>query len=105
MTYNVECGLQNSSDVPTIAVQGTIGEVYNIGTQKERTVKDVARQIAKIFKMSEVHSSFRPVLCQSLFHDDAVPNQSCLQLFSGSMCCGAVTAKFWTYACRTRLCT
>ncbi len=34
-----------------------IGEVYNIGTQKERTVKDVARQIAKIFGLSEVHGA------------------------------------------------
>jgi hypothetical protein len=34
--------------------QGEIGEVYNIGTQKERTVMDVAHQIAKIFKLPEV---------------------------------------------------
>jgi dTDP-D-glucose 4,6-dehydratase len=34
--------------------QGDIGEVYNIGTQKERTVLDVAKQIADIFKLPEV---------------------------------------------------
>jgi UDP-glucose 4,6-dehydratase len=33
--------------------KGDIGEVYNIGTQKERTVMDVAHQIAKIFKLPE----------------------------------------------------
>mmetsp|Transcript_10542 Transcript_10542/g.31746 ORF Transcript_10542/g.31746 Transcript_10542/m.31746 type:complete len:381 (+) Transcript_10542:56-1198(+) len=33
--------------------KGTIGEVYNIGTQKERTVKQVAGEIAKIFKLGD----------------------------------------------------
>ena len=32
-------------------MQGIPGEVYNIGTQKERTVMDVAHDIAKIFKL------------------------------------------------------
>ena len=40
-----------------VHLQGEIGEVYNIGTQKERTVMDVAHQIAKIFKLPEVPSS------------------------------------------------
>mmetsp|Transcript_7829 Transcript_7829/g.22295 ORF Transcript_7829/g.22295 Transcript_7829/m.22295 type:complete len:379 (-) Transcript_7829:1829-2965(-) len=31
--------------------EGETGETYNIGTQKERTVLDVAKSIAKIFKM------------------------------------------------------
>ena len=31
--------------------QGVVGEVYNIGTQKERTVLDVAQDIAKVFKL------------------------------------------------------
>ena len=31
--------------------KGTIGETYNIGTQKERTVMDVANAIAKHFKL------------------------------------------------------
>mmetsp|Transcript_7830 Transcript_7830/g.22301 ORF Transcript_7830/g.22301 Transcript_7830/m.22301 type:complete len:380 (-) Transcript_7830:358-1497(-) len=33
--------------------KGETGETYNIGTQKERTVLDVARAIAKIFKMPD----------------------------------------------------
>lgn len=33
--------------------RGCIGEVYNIGTQKERTVLDVARDICKIFNLPE----------------------------------------------------
>lgn len=32
---------------------GVVGEVYNIGTQKERTVLDVAQDIAKVFKLPE----------------------------------------------------
>jgi UDP-glucose 4,6-dehydratase len=43
-----------------VRLQGEIGEVYNIGTQKERTVMDVAHQIAKIFKLPEV--------CRSDYH-------------------------------------
>lgn len=31
--------------------KGVIGEVYNIGTQKERTVLDVAQDIAKHFNL------------------------------------------------------
>lgn len=31
--------------------KGVIGEVYNIGTQKERTVLDVASDIAEHFKL------------------------------------------------------
>lgn len=31
--------------------QGVTGEVYNIGTEKERTVKDVALDIAKAFNL------------------------------------------------------
>ena len=31
--------------------KGVTGEVYNIGTQKERTVLDVANDIAKIFNL------------------------------------------------------
>lgn len=31
--------------------KGIVGEVYNIGTQKERTVLDVAQDIAKVFKL------------------------------------------------------
>jgi len=31
--------------------KGVVGEVYNIGTQKERTVLDVAQDIAKVFKL------------------------------------------------------
>jgi UDP-glucose 4,6-dehydratase len=31
--------------------KGTIGETYNIGTQKERTVMDVANAIAKHFNL------------------------------------------------------
>ena len=31
--------------------KGTIGETYNIGTQKERTVMDVAHSIAKHFSL------------------------------------------------------
>ena len=31
--------------------KGSVGETYNIGTQKERTVADVAQDIAKIFKL------------------------------------------------------
>lgn len=33
--------------------KGIVGEVYNIGTQKERTVLDVARDIADHFKLPE----------------------------------------------------
>ena len=32
---------------------GVVGEVYNIGTQKERTVLDVAQDIGKLFKLPE----------------------------------------------------
>ena len=31
--------------------KGTVGETYNIGTQKERTVMDVAHSIAKHFNL------------------------------------------------------
>ena len=31
--------------------RGTVGETYNIGTQKERTVMDVAKCIAKHFNL------------------------------------------------------
>ena len=34
-------------------VQGVIGETYNIGTQKERQVVEVARDIAARFNLSE----------------------------------------------------
>lgn len=37
----------------TVLHKGQSGETYNIGTQKERTVLDVARSIAKIFNMPE----------------------------------------------------
>eukprot|EP00951_Prasinocladus_malaysianus_P024151 scaffold207702_cov45-Prasinocladus_malaysianus.AAC.1 len=33
--------------------KGTTGETYNIGTQKERTVLEVAKAIAKIFNMPQ----------------------------------------------------
>lgn len=33
--------------------KGVVGEVYNIGTQKERTVLDVASDIAEHFKLSK----------------------------------------------------
>ena len=36
-------------------VQGVIGETYNIGTQKERQVVEVARDIAARFNLSEDH--------------------------------------------------
>ncbi|KAK9821597.1 hypothetical protein WJX81_003774 [Elliptochloris bilobata] len=35
----------------TILVKGRIGETYNIGTQKERTVLDVAHDIVKVFNL------------------------------------------------------
>ena len=35
----------------TILIKGRIGETYNIGTQKERTVLDVAHDIAKVFNL------------------------------------------------------
>jgi dTDP-D-glucose 4,6-dehydratase len=37
----------------TVLHKGTVGETYNIGTQKERTVVDVARDIAAIFGMPD----------------------------------------------------
>ena len=39
--------------VRLLSAQGCIGEVYNIGTQKERTVLDVARDICKMFNLPE----------------------------------------------------
>ena len=33
----------------TVLLKGTVGETYNIGTQKERSVVDVARDICKVF--------------------------------------------------------
>lgn len=36
----------------TVLHRGTVGETYNIGTQKERTVSDVAEDIASYFKLS-----------------------------------------------------
>jgi dTDP-D-glucose 4,6-dehydratase len=48
-------------------LQGEIGEVYNIGTQKERTVMDVAHQISKIFKLPEV-LWHRERWCSRLIH-------------------------------------
>lgn len=47
-------------------MQGEIGEVYNIGTQKERTVMDVAHQIAKIFKLPEVSKRTSPTQAPQL---------------------------------------
>ena len=38
---------------PPFPLQGTTGEVYNIGTEKERTVNEVALEIARYFKMDE----------------------------------------------------
>ena len=35
----------------TILVKGRVGETYNIGTQKERTVLDVAHDIASVFNL------------------------------------------------------
>ncbi|KAF6250772.1 hypothetical protein COO60DRAFT_748723 [Scenedesmus sp. NREL 46B-D3] len=37
----------------TVLHRGEIGEVYNIGTEKERSVLDVARDIARAFKLPE----------------------------------------------------
>jgi dTDP-D-glucose 4,6-dehydratase len=36
----------------TVLRKGVIGETYNIGTQKERTVLDVAHDIAAFFGLS-----------------------------------------------------
>lgn len=36
-------------------MQGVIGETYNIGTQKERQVVEVARDIAARFNLTEDH--------------------------------------------------
>lgn len=33
--------------------KGVVGETYNIGTQKERTVMDVAKAISKYFNLPE----------------------------------------------------
>jgi UDP-glucose 4,6-dehydratase len=35
----------------TVLLKGRVGETYNIGTQKERSVVDVARDICKLFKL------------------------------------------------------
>jgi dTDP-D-glucose 4,6-dehydratase len=35
-----------------IVHKGTTGEIYNIGTQKERTVMEVAHDVAAIFNLS-----------------------------------------------------
>jgi UDP-glucose 4,6-dehydratase len=35
--------------VPRFVLQGVVGETYNIGTQKERSVLDVARDICRCF--------------------------------------------------------
>jgi UDP-glucose 4,6-dehydratase len=37
----------------TVLLKGKVGETYNIGTQKERTVLDVARDICSIFSMPD----------------------------------------------------
>ena len=37
----------------TILHKGNVGEIYNIGTQKERTVMDVAHDIAAMFDLPE----------------------------------------------------
>lgn len=37
----------------TVLLKGVVGETYNIGTQKERTVVDVARDICKLFNLPE----------------------------------------------------
>lgn len=37
----------------TVLLKGKVGETYNIGTQKERTVVDVARDICKLFNMPD----------------------------------------------------
>ena len=37
----------------TVLHKGTIGETYNIGTQQERTVLSVARDIGKYFNLPE----------------------------------------------------
>ena len=37
----------------TILHKGKVGQIYNIGTQKERTVMDVARDIAAMFDLPD----------------------------------------------------
>ena len=48
--------INHIAKLDALVLQGNIGEIYNIGTQKERTVMDVARQICKHFKMPEVRA-------------------------------------------------
>lgn len=55
----------------TVLRKGSVGETYNIGTQKERTVVDVARDIAAIFKLPEdkiVHVNDRAFNDQYALH-------------------------------------
>lgn len=56
--------------------KGSVGHTYNIGTQKERTVSDVARDIAKIFNLE--HEQIVNVRDRA-FNDR---RQAHLQLFS-----------------------
>lgn len=55
--------------------KGITGEVYNIGTQKERTVLDVATDIARFFKLPKekvVHVRDRA------FNDRSADNRGCV---------------------------
>ena len=39
--------------ISVLVAKGVTGETYNIGTQRERTVRDVARDIAAVFNLPQ----------------------------------------------------
>ena len=72
--------------------KGVIGEVYNIGTQKERTVLDVAQDIAKVFKLPQdkiVHvrdRAFNDRCALGLGHAVLTCRQCCSQALTLCLC-------------------
>lgn len=57
--HGVVCSYLYVEDVAdafdTILHKGKVGQIYNIGTQKERTVMDVARDIAGMFDLPDTN--------------------------------------------------
>ena len=73
----------------TILTKGRVGETYNIGTQKERTVLDVAHDIAAIFNL--------PADNITHVRDRAFNDQRCASLLSVPQCPCAQPVCSWRH--------
>lgn len=69
----------------TILHKGKVGETYNIGTQKERTVNDVARDIAAIFQLP--FDKIQHVRDRAFNDQRYCPTAACPTLPSASLSC------------------